>query len=312
MKGLAKLLLFEAETTNDKEIPKPWRPYAQKYRVYCRDDFNVDRIREFETIQQFKVNLRRSMSFSGEFVRTSTNKTSPDSGETNSYKSTTNVSFSSSSLPNTSQMKKDNTSVELQSDKIKERDYTSIFIPWGPQWYTQQILSHLIFRDKRQWYTHTHKRSNSSCQNLISSFNMTFDRERKRKSKSKNSDLYFVLYEQIYFVRFSMWLAKKKPRHILFTGIEGVIEGRSEWLKSKKREKETPSEKPTQHDPNNKNLKTPEQSIFSFTLSQICEKFQSPFIDFFGFDFLKFYHLKKQQIVLNCRIPLRMTLWMVR
>jgi hypothetical protein len=45
-----------------------------------------------------------------------------------------------------------------------------------------------------------------------------------------------------------MWLAKKKPRHILFSGIEGVIEGRSEWIKRKSTPSSTslPSDKSAQ------------------------------------------------------------------
>lgn len=131
---------------NDKMIS--WRPYAHKYRVYSRDDFNIDRIYEYETLQQFKSKLRRSVSFSGQIPLTSKNNKATPHNKVND-----NAEVSSSSPQD--QEKKEINVQSVTSEPVTkptDRDYTTIFIPWGPQWYSRQILNHLLFRDKRQWY----------------------------------------------------------------------------------------------------------------------------------------------------------------
>lgn len=40
---------------------------------------------------------------------------------------------------------------EIQVDA--DHDYSNLFLPWGPQWYTHQIVKELLFRDKAQWAT---------------------------------------------------------------------------------------------------------------------------------------------------------------
>lgn len=52
---------------------------------------------------------------------------------------------------------------EWLSEKKKETgepdpdtDYSNVFLPWGPQWYTVQVVHELLHRDKAQWATTGH------------------------------------------------------------------------------------------------------------------------------------------------------------
>jgi len=159
VKGLAKLLLFENEYTGDIPAFIPWRPKAQRYQAYSKDEFNANRINEFETIEQLKkikpvTSVAPAVPGSAVTVVTAPQDPQPEKqvGE------------------------------KQVGDKDPDSDYSTLYVPWGPQWYTNQILKHLEFRDKRQFFATVHEQ-------------------------------------------------KSKPKHILFSGIEGVIVGRAAWNK---------------------------------------------------------------------------------
>eukprot|EP00029_Vermamoeba_vermiformis_P008738 TRINITY_DN4171_c0_g1_i1.p1 TRINITY_DN4171_c0_g1~~TRINITY_DN4171_c0_g1_i1.p1 ORF type:complete len:2196 (-),score=786.80 TRINITY_DN4171_c0_g1_i1:32-6574(-) len=154
VKGLAKLILFEHEATGDVPAFIAWKPKAQRFQAYSKDEFTANRINEFETIEQLKkikptTPIAPTMPGSAVTVVTVPQEPQPE---------------------------------KQVGDKDPDSDYSTLYVPWGPQWYTQQILKHLEFRDKRQFFA--------------------------------------TIHEQ-----------KAKPKHILFSGIEGVIAGRAAWDK---------------------------------------------------------------------------------
>lgn len=155
VKGLAKLLLFEYEATGDVPAFIAWKPKAQRFQAYSKDEFTANRINEFETIEQLKK-IKPAPPAAAPLI--------PGSAVT------------VVTVPQEPQPEKQ------VGDKDPDSDYSTLYVPWGPQWYTHQILKHLEFRDKRQFFA--------------------------------------TINEQ-----------KAKPKHILFSGIEGVIAGRAAWDK---------------------------------------------------------------------------------
>jgi hypothetical protein len=140
VKGLAKLVLFEHCLTNPEGRYDAWRPKGHRLRAYRRDEYSEDRIHHYQQVDQWLEERRKE-----------------EKEEWEQEKEERRVEREKKKIERGAEgnEEEEGEEEEEEEDDWEEwnHDYSNVFLPWGPQWYTQQIVKELVHRDKAQWAT---------------------------------------------------------------------------------------------------------------------------------------------------------------